>query len=101
MARVSMKDEIRLEQAKRLEHCPEDRLPWYSSETAAINDRYVLKRYVKEYQQRGFRALTSVCREIEHNNYLPVGSVTEERMMKVAKNLGYDPYNDYEDEEDE
>lgn len=54
MARASMKDEIRLEQAKRLEHCPDDRLPWYSSETAAVNDRYVLKRYVKEYQQRGF-----------------------------------------------
>ena len=101
--RMTMKQMIRLEQAQRMEHCPENRIPWYSSETAAINDRYVFKRYMDNFKSGGFRVLTNACREIEHNNYLPVGSISEERFLTVAKSLGYDPYmvDDYEEEEDE
>lgn len=100
---MTMKQMIQLEQAQRLERWPTDRIPWYSSETATVNDRYVLNRYMKNFKTGGFRVLTRACREIEQNNYLPVGSISEERFLTVAKSLGYDPYmvDDYEEDEDE
>ena len=100
-SKMTMKQMIRLEQAQRMEHCPENRIPWYSSETAAINDRYVLMRYMTNYKTGGFREIIRACRDIEKNNYLPAESIAPERFMLVAASLGYDPYSPYAGEEDE
>ena len=102
--RMTMKQMIRLEQAQRMEKFPDSRIPFYSSETAAVYDRFTFRKYMEDFKSGGFRVLTNACREIEHNNYLPVGSISEERFLTVAKSLGYDPYmvgDDYEEDEDE
>lgn len=99
--KLTVKAQIRLEQAQRLERFPENRIPWYSSETAAINDRFALRKYMEDFKTGGFRVLVNACREIEKNNYLPTGSITPERFLAVAKSLGYDPYMPTDGEEDE
>lgn len=99
--KLTMKEEIRLEQAQRLERCPANKIPWYSSETAALNDRYVMKRYMKNYKNGGFKEIIRACRDIEKNNYLPADSIAPERFLLAAKDLGYDPYKYSEDDEDD
>lgn len=99
--KLTMKEEIRLEQAQRMERFPDGRIPFYSSETAANYDRYTFRHYMKYFKTEGFREIIWACREIEKSNYLPAESVTPERFMTVAASLGYDPYGPYANEEDE
>lgn len=91
---------IRKEQAERLERCPENRIPFYSSESAAYCDRKAFQQYMENFKANGFSEVVRACREIEKNNYLPAESITPERFLAVAKSLGYDPY-EYAEEEEE
>lgn len=100
-SKLTMKQMIRLEQAQRMEHFPDSRIPFYSSETAANYDRFTFRHYMKYFKTEGFKEILWACREIEKANYLPAESVTPERFMAVAASLGYDPYSPYADEEDE
>lgn len=100
-SKMTMKQMIRLEQAQRMEHFPDSRIPFYSSETAANYDRFTFRHYMKYFKTEGFREIIWACREIEKSNYLPAESVTPERFMTVAASLGYDPYGPYANEEDE
>lgn len=82
----------RIEQVKRLEYFPKNRIPFLGTETAANLDRMTFKHYLQNFKDRGFKEVTWACAEVEKNNYLPSGSIDPELFITVAKSLGYDPY---------
>lgn len=104
---MGKKDEVRgkkrIEQAKRLEYFPSDRIPFLNTDVAVLADRFTFKHYYENYKSRGFSEVIWAVQEIEKANYLPKGSITPELFMRVAQSLGYDPYKytGLEEEEDE